>query len=137
MVDLREDRTRVARQWRGARAPSVPLAVAAAFTFHRTCRIADELLLHVEYNIALDIAAAALSRLLPIFTVDGSGEPVAVAIDLARQRFRGGGAEVVHADGTMIAPLSIDRGDLPRALTTIGRTRLEYLAPRREQRPAF
>lgn len=113
----------------------MPLPAAAALTFHRTCRFGEERLSSIEYAGALDIAAAALSRLVPIYTLDGEGMPVCVAVDLAQQRFHGGAREVLRGDGTVLSPLAISRGDLPRALATIGRLRLEYLAPRHLQDP--
>jgi hypothetical protein len=113
----------------------LPLPAAAALTFHRTCRIGEVRLSSMEYNGALDIAAAALSRLVPIFTLDGEDMPVAVAVNLAQQRFRGGAREVLRADGTVLSPLGMVRGDLPRALETIGRLRVEYLAPRSPRGP--
>jgi hypothetical protein len=113
----------------------LPLPAAAALTFRRTCRIGEDRLAGTEYAGALDIAAAALSRLVPIYTLDGGGMPVAVAVDLARQRFQGGAREVLRGDGTVLSPLGVARGDLPRALATIGRLRVEYLAPGRPQVP--
>jgi hypothetical protein len=61
--------------------------------------------------------------------------PVAVAVNLAQQRFQGGAREVLRADGTVLSPLGMVRGDLPRALATIGRLRVEYLAPRSPRGP--
>jgi hypothetical protein len=58
-----------------------------------------------------------------------------VRIDLARQRFRGGAAEVRCADGAIFAPLAIVRSDVLPALLTIERSGIEFVAPRR-QRPA-
>jgi len=131
MVDLREDRARVAHLWNGSQGRDVPLALAAAFTFHRTRRGGEERLSPHDYAGALDIAAAALSRLIPIYTLDRRGERVAAAVDLARQRFRGGAAEILRADGTIVAPLDVARGDLPPALTRLERARIDYLAPER------
>jgi len=104
----------------------VPLCVGAAFTFHRTRRSADASLSPIEYAQALDIAAAALSRLVPIYAAHGRA-----AIDLARQRFRGGAAELLGEDGSILASLSIERGDVLPALLKIERLGVEYLAPRR------
>ena len=98
MVDLSEDCARVAQLWDGGGASRVPLCVAAAFAFHRTRRNAEGSLSPIEYAQALDIAAAALCRLAPIYTLDGRA-----AIDLARQRFRGGAAELAGVDGTILA----------------------------------
>jgi hypothetical protein len=131
MVDLSEDRTLVARLWNGSQAPRVPLSVAAAVTFHQTRRNGEARLSHAEYASALDIAAAALSRFIPIYTLDGQGAPVAAAVDLARQRFRGGASELLRSDGTVLAPLDVLRNDLPPALAKMDRMLIEYVAPRR------
>jgi len=130
MVDLRSDRARVAQLWNGGQESRVPLAVAAAFTFHQARRKGVPLLSMNEYAGALDIAAAALACLLPIYTLDGRGQPVQVRIDLARQKFRGGATEVQCADGAILAPLAIVRGDVAAALTTIERSGIEFEAPR-------
>jgi len=131
MVDLRADRERVAQLWDGSWAPRVPLAVAAALTFHETHRGGAALLSPGDYVSALDIAAAALARLAPIYSLDGRGEQVALRIDLARQRFCGGAAGLQCLDGAILEPLAIARGDVLPALRTIGRSAIEYLAPRR------
>lgn len=130
-VDLRKDRDLVAQLWNGCAADRVPLSVAAAVTFHQTCVGEDRLLSWDEYAHALDIAAAALSRLVTIYTTDGEGETVPAAIDLAHQRFRRGASEVLDEDGTVLAPLDVVRGDLPPALEKMQRVRVDYFAPRR------
>ncbi|MEO8717048.1 MAG: hypothetical protein ABI423_02375, partial [Burkholderiales bacterium] len=134
-VDLRAERALVARQWNASQESCVALAVAAAFTFHQARRDGEESLFESEYAGALDVAAAAIACLLPIYTLDGRGQHIPVRIDLARQRFRGGAAEVRCADGAILAPLAIVRRDLLPALLTIERSAIEFLAPRR-QRPA-
>jgi len=130
MVDLRADGTRVAQLWNGSQASRVPLSVAAAFTFHQTRRDVEKALSRNEYAVALDIAAAALACLVPIYTPDGRA-----AIDLARHRFSGGATEVLGVDGTVLAPLSVVRGDVLPALMTIGRSGIQYVAPRRAPGP--
>jgi hypothetical protein len=55
---------------------------------------------------------------------------VPVAVNLADQRFCGGGNGVQGRDGGVIAPLAIVRGDLLPALVAIGRSGIEYVAPR-------
>jgi hypothetical protein len=137
MVDLGKDRALIAQLWDGSQASRLPLSLAAAVMFHQTRVDADgdEPLSWIEYARALDIAAAALSRLLTIYTMDGDGEPVPAAIDLSRQRFRGGASELRGEDGSILAPLVIERSDLPPAILRIGRTRIEYLAPRAPRTP--
>jgi len=107
----------------------VPLSVAAAFTFHQTCRSNEGLLTADDYANALNIAAAALSRLIPIYTPDERGNLIPVSIRLASQRFRGGATKIQCADGAILAPLAIVRGDVLPALIVIERSGIEYLAP--------
>jgi hypothetical protein len=126
MVDLRADGARVALLWNGSQASHVPLAVAAAFTYHQTRRDREARLSRIEYANALDIAAAALSCLVAIYTREGPA-----AISLARQRFRGGAAQVQGIDGAILAPLSVVRNEVLPALLKIERSGIEYLAPRR------
>lgn len=133
MVDLRKDRAHVAEIWNGTQESLVPLRVAAAFTFHQTRRSGEELLTEDEYANALDIAAAALSRLVAIYTPDARGRQMPLEVNNAGQRFRGGATAVQGADGAMLAPLAIARGDLLPALVAIERSGIEYLAPRRLQ----
>jgi len=130
VIDLREDSAQVAQIWSGSQGSLVPLPVAAAFTFHQTRRTREELLSPHEYARALDIAAAALACLIPIFTTNGRGERIPVSIDLAKQRFCGGATNVQCADGAIVTPLAIVRGDVLPALIAIERSGIEYLAPR-------
>jgi len=130
VVDLREDCAQVEQAWRGSQERSVQLPVAAAFTFHQTRRNDKRLLSPDDYANALDIAAAALSCLIPIYTPDERGNPVALSsISLARQRFRGGAARIQCDDGAILAPLAIMRNDLLPAIILIERSGIEYLAP--------
>ncbi|HMA90506.1 MAG TPA: hypothetical protein VKP89_17370 [Burkholderiales bacterium] len=131
VVDLRKDRAQVAQIWSGSQESLVPLSVAAAFTFHQTCRTCEDLLSPHEYARALDIAAAALACLIRIYTTDGRGEQIPVSIDLAKQRFCGGATNVQCADGAIVTPLAIVRGDVLPALIAIERSGIEYVAPRR------
>jgi hypothetical protein len=128
MVDLREDCAQVEQTWRGSQESSVPLSVAAAFTFHQTCRSSEGLLFPDDYASALDIAAAALSRLVPVYMPDERGNPIPVSVSLARQRFCGGATRIQCADGTVLTPLTIVRSDVLPALIVIERSGIEYLA---------
>ena len=131
MVDLRQDREQVEQTWVASQASWLALSVAAAFTFHRTRRNVADLLTESEYANALDIAAAALSRLIPIYTPDERGVPVPLRISLASQKFCGGGAGVKCADGTVLSPLDIVRRDLLPALVAIERAKIDFVAPKR------
>jgi len=137
MVDLRADGALIARLWNASQASHVPLSVAAAFTFHHTRRNDEHALPGEEYAGALNIAAAALACLVPIYTPDRRGELVPVRVDLARQRFGGGASEVHCADGSVLAPLAVVRGDVLPALVRIERSGIEYVAPRRARGLTF
>ena len=131
MVDLRRECEQVEEIWTRSQTSWVPLAVAAAFTFHQTRRDLAKVLFPEEYANALDIAAAALSRLIAIYTPDGRGVPVPVPINLASQKFRDGATKVQCADGTLLSPLDIVRRDLLPALVAIERANIDYVAPAR------
>ncbi|HJS37489.1 MAG TPA: hypothetical protein VJ789_05090 [Burkholderiales bacterium] len=135
MVDLHAEGAQVAQLWNGSEASHVPLSVAAAFTFHHT-RHNDAVALSTdEYAVALDIAAAALACLVPVYAPDRRGELIPVRIDFAQQRFGGGATEVRCADGSVVAPLAVVRSDVLPALMKIERSGIEYLAPRGAQGP--
>ena len=136
MVDLRQDRARVAELWSGSLTAHVPLAVAAAFAFHHTRRGKEAVLSEREYAGALDIAASALACLAPIYTLDGRGEPVAVPIDFAQHRFGAGATKVHCADGSILAPLAIERSKVLPAVVKIERVGVEYVAPGRAWGPS-
>lgn len=129
MVDLQRDCAQVELTWRSSQDLYVPLSMAAAFTFHQTRRNKESLLSPKEYAGALDIAAAALSCLIPIYTPDERGGRVPVPIDLARQRFCDGATKVQGIDGAVFAPLAIVRNDVLPALIAIDRTAIQYVAP--------
>lgn len=131
MVDLRQDCERVERAWNDSQELSVPLSMAAALTFHQTHRKDQKLLYEREYADALDIAAAALSCLVPIYTLNADGGQSRLVVNLARQRFGGGAVRIQNDDGAVIAPLAIVRSQVLPALLAIGRSGIEYLAPRR------
>jgi hypothetical protein len=133
VVDLRREREQVEGIWIRSQASWVPLSVAAAFAFHQTRRNVANLIFPEEYANALDIAAAALSRLIPIYTPDGRGVPVPVPVNLASQKFCGGATKVRCADGTVFSPLDIVRMDLLPALVAIERAKIDYIAPTREK----
>lgn len=130
MVDLSADRARVAQLWNASHESRVALAVAAAFTFHQAHRNGKPLLSESGYAGALDIAAAALASLLPIYVPDGRGQCIPVHVNLAQHRFCRGASELRCDDGKVLAPLAVARNDVLLALTTIERSRIEFVAPR-------
>ena len=126
MVDLLKDYHRIDELWRGCQEPYAPLSVAAALTFHETRRCSVRVLFDEDYANALAIAAAAISRIIPIYTVGSGNDRIVVLVDLARQKFREGATRVQCDDGAIIAPLAIMRGELLSAIPSIARVGVEY-----------
>ena len=139
MVDLVADREEVVDLWNGRQTQRVQLSLAAAYVFHQTRRGDESALTGNEYATALDIAAAVLSCLVPIYTVNQLGEWIAVSVDLTRQKFRGGATQLLRADGAIVESMSIVRSDVRHALLAIERGGVEitYLAPRLAQASAL
>lgn len=92
-VNLETERLRVDASWRAQGAEYVALPVAAAIAFHQAHRSTKAIVTVEDYDDALNIAASALSRLIPILVVNESQSvPVTLDVDLARQRFSRGHA---------------------------------------------
>jgi hypothetical protein len=103
----------------------VPLAVAAAITFHQAHGNTKAIVSLQDYEDALGIAAAALSRLVTIYTLtDPRENRIAVTVDLVKQRFARGATELRARDGTVVRELSIQRSDLDSAISLIKRVGL-------------
>jgi hypothetical protein len=70
--------------------------------------------------MALNLAAAALSRLLPIYTVDAqSPRLVRAEIDVGSGRFRDGATLYEHSDGTRVMPLFVTRNEVAAAVELV------------------
>ena len=127
LVSLEAERARAEELFEIARGPYVGLAIAAASAFHKVHRDAQGFISRRDYDNALDIAAASLSRLVSIYTLQDSGEGwVAVSIDFARQRFANGATEVRCSDGRSITRLSVRRSDALSAISLVKRTGLPF-----------
>jgi hypothetical protein len=101
-----------------------PLPVAAAITFHQVHRNATAIVSRRDYDAALSIAAAALSRLVSIYTLRDPREGrVVVAVDLATARFALGATQLRGSKET-IGELWVARGEMVSALSLIRRTGL-------------
>ena len=105
----------------------LPLVVAAAITFHQVHRSTKAIFTRQDYNDALSIAAAALSRLVPIYTLrDPRVGRVPIKVDLTKAQFARGATQLRSTDET-ISELSVSRHDLVSALTLIKRTGLPFI----------
>lgn len=104
----------------------LPLAVAAAITFHQVHRSTKAIVTRQDYDDALSIAAAALSRLIPIYSLrDPRLGRLAIKVDLTKAQFARGATQLRSADGTD-GELSVARRDLVAALSLIKRTGLPF-----------
>jgi hypothetical protein len=120
MVSLDIERARTDDLLRPIGSTYVPLAVAAALTFHQAHGSTKAIVSRQDYEDALGIAAAALSRLIPIYTLKDPREGrVVITVDLLKQRFERGATELRARDGTAVQELSIQRSDLESAIALV------------------
>ena len=105
----------------------VPLAVAAAIAFHQAHGSTKAIVSRDDYDDALNLAGAALSRLLTIYVLrDARQGRVPLAIDLTRSRFARGATELRVGLETL-CELSVSRHDLLAALALIKRAGLPLM----------
>lgn len=135
-LSLEVERLRTERLWRAIRGEYVPMAVAAATTFHEVHGTPKAIVTRKDYDDALNIAAGALSSLVPVYALDPRGHRTAVAINLVTQRFALGATQLRSADGHVVDNLSVRRADLRFALSIVRRAGLPFsfalLAPRHQ-----
>ena len=130
-IDLDRERARTDAQWRAAAAEAhMPLAVAAALTFHQVNGNTKAIRTRQEYDDALNIAAMALSRLIPVY---GMGDPRegrhALSVDLGKQSFVRGATRLRTGDAVSVMELSIRRADLASAIGLLKRRGMPFLVP--------
>jgi hypothetical protein len=126
-LSLEAERLRIEGLIRDHQASDVPLAVAAAMTFHRVHGNTRTIVTRADYDDALNIAASALSRLIPIYTLRDAREgKIVIPVDLSSQRFARGATELRDTNGTVTGELSVKRGELESALSFIKRAGLPF-----------
>jgi signal transduction histidine kinase len=122
-IDLAAEVLRAQEASRDRQAPYLPLSVAAAIAFHQAHGSTKAIVTRADYNDALNIAASALSRLIPILTLRDPREGrVAISVDLVRQRFARGATELRHDDGTRSSKLSVKTSEFRSALSLLKRS---------------
>lgn len=120
MVDLRKDREQVRQAWRASEASHVPLALAAALAFHEAHPGPAGVVPQPDYDDALNLTAAALSRLVAIYAIDErTCRPVAHSLNLAIGKFRDGAAVYEGEHGRRVTSLLVRREHLPSAMALI------------------
>ena len=102
----------------------LPLHVAAAVTFHQAYGSKNVVMSRSDYDDALNIAAAALSRLMHVYTLREPPEGrVALAVDLTNWHFARGATEL-RSNPDTVRDLSVACSDLIPALPLIKRAGL-------------
>lgn len=133
LVNLAREGERASREIDRLDETHVALCVAAAITLHRVHADAESVVTRADYEDALNIAAAALSRLITVFTVDDSrAGRNALRVDLVRYRFSRGATELRAHDGETIRRLSVSRSELLSAIPIMRRAGIPFrfaLAP--------
>ena len=111
-----EESARTRDLWRASQESFVPLPVAAAITFHQAHGSTRAITTRADFDDALNIAATALARLIPLYAAQAS-QPL--PIDLAGQSFARGATELRSASGAAMRELRVRRADLLEALAVI------------------
>lgn len=134
-LSLEVERLRTEQLWRAILGEHVPMSVAAATTFHQVHGTTKAIVTRKDYDDALNIAAGALSTLVPVYTLDGRRSRRELMINLVTQRFALGATQLRSTDGNVVDGLSVQRSDLLFALSIIRRAGLPFsfalLAPER------
>ena len=119
---------RADHEWRIAQESFVALSVAAAMAFHQAQGASTRAIASREdHDDALNIAASALSRLLPIYVVDEALRTrVETKLDVAKGKFMLGATEFHRGDGTVVSSMTVRRGDLTSALSLIKRVGIPF-----------
>lgn len=121
-VRLEQERTRINDLWQVLQEAHAPLHLAAAFVFHKIHENTSGIAPFSGYNGDLNIVAAALSSVIPVYTLlDHREGLVPLPIDLTRQRFAKGATELRCSDGFFFADLKTLRADVAPAAAFIKR----------------
>ena len=130
--EIHPDATRLAvmASWQATRTVRVPLALAASFALFKL-NAAESLGAPVssfEYLGSLNVMAAALSTLIPLYAQEPHREDaVEVRFNPVRQRFEGGATVLRAIDGTLATNLLVNRADVVEAIPAIERAGPLYL----------
>ena len=119
LVDLQRCSEQALEAWRSS-ADYVPLPLAAALAFHAGQECANGLLPERNYEVALNLAAAWLSRRVAVYVI-GDSKLLAVLDITPGGRFRDGGTVFEHRAGGCITSLCVTRTELAPAVEYIRR----------------
>jgi len=123
LVSLDLERARIEQELQHTPDGRVPLPVAAAGAMHLVCRNTHDIIARSDYDNALNLAAIAIARLVPVFA---AADPPRIeevhSIDITRERFANGATELRRTDGRKLTRLFIRRSDMLSAMSLIRRT---------------
>jgi hypothetical protein len=126
-LSLEVERLRVEAQWQAARDEFVPISLAAAATFHQVHPSSKAVVNRGDYEDALNIAASALSRIVPVYTVGAvTQRRVQVPVNLVLYRFVDGATQLRANDGKVFEALVVKRSDVLFAISIIKRAGLPF-----------
>jgi hypothetical protein len=118
---------RVTALLQGAHDLYLPLPVAAAIAFHQSQGNTRAIITRQDYDDALNLAAAALSRLITIYVLRDPREGrVPLAVDLTKSQFVRGATKLRTGNETQ-GELSVARRELLSALSLIKRAGLPLM----------
>ena len=125
-VRLEVEAERTTALLQGAHDLYLPLSVAAAIAFHQAHGNTKAIVTRKDYDDALNIAAAALSRLIAVYVVrDPRVGRTPLAVDLTQAQFGRGATELRSAHET-IGGLWVARSEFLSALSLIKRVGLPF-----------
>jgi len=128
-IDLTTRGQEVERQWESANGDDVPLEVAAAFLFHQLNNT-PAVVPPEHYDRALNIAAAALARVAPVYVKnDKVRSRKQLLVDVARHRFKNGATELHDTNGHARSGLITERAAVMNAIPIAKQANLPFGMP--------
>ena len=124
-LSLEVERLKMEQHWRAV-GEYVAMSVAAAITFHQAHGNTKAIVDRHDYDDALNIAATALTRLIPVFTLGRRQQRVQVQVSAVHQRFAYGATQLRSNDGSVIEHLSVKRSHLASAMRLVKQAGLPF-----------
>ncbi len=107
-------------EWRIGQETFVPLSLAAATAVQEAQADTPAITSSSDYDNALNTAAAALSRVATIYTLDKqTSRLMPLSVNLIGEKFRRGATELRNDNGTTITSLTVKQADLATAIRSI------------------
>ena len=126
-LHLEVERLRVEKLWHSIMEQYVPMAVAAATTFHQVHQTTKTIISRADYDDALNLAASALSRFMAIYEIAPQTQSeLELSVNLVTQRFTQGARQLRSNDGKVYGPLFVRRSDMLSAITQIKKAGLMF-----------